>query len=239
MVGIVQTMHSTQNLDWRLSGLQQSEQLRTSPPLLSIAMIELEYIIRFVGSRLFHGSFLWSNLCLSPGLLFSLIKVSREKTEEINRQTKRQVADAKKLWGNDFWKNDPLVAPLRGGFGHLQLDRWQHWCGSVPRYFHEKESTTISQLMRHYTLLVTPRVPLVRECWTLSSKSCNWVSFLVIVMSTMSTRSRKTTKGCSSRGSPPRLSISRVVQASLLWVRSKGFDSLPQNLPLHAKRHHP
>ncbi|MCH0629294.1 4'-phosphopantetheinyl transferase superfamily protein [Kocuria palustris] len=87
------------------------------------------------------------------GAEFDADEFYRERTEEINRETKRQVADAKKLWGNDFWKNDPRIAPLRGALAtyNLTVDDIGvasfHGTSTVAN--DKNESATINQMMKH------------------------------------------------------------------------------------------
>ncbi|PVU98003.1 hypothetical protein BB559_001847, partial [Furculomyces boomerangus] len=38
----------------------------------------------------------------------------KERTEYIQREAIRQQNDAMDLWGNEFWKNDPRISPVRG-----------------------------------------------------------------------------------------------------------------------------
>ncbi|KAJ2398450.1 fatty acid synthase alpha subunit Lsd1 [Coemansia sp. RSA 2603] len=38
----------------------------------------------------------------------------RERTEFVNKEARRQEAEALELWGNNFWRQDPRIAPLRG-----------------------------------------------------------------------------------------------------------------------------
>ncbi|KAF3939635.1 hypothetical protein ABW19_dt0203534 [Dactylella cylindrospora] len=37
-----------------------------------------------------------------------------DRAKHIEREAKRQESDALSSWGNDFWRNDPRIAPLRG-----------------------------------------------------------------------------------------------------------------------------
>ncbi|KAJ2497450.1 fatty acid synthase alpha subunit Lsd1 [Coemansia sp. RSA 2052] len=38
----------------------------------------------------------------------------RERTEFVHREARRQECEALDTWGNDFWRKDPRIAPLRG-----------------------------------------------------------------------------------------------------------------------------
>ncbi|CAK9684230.1 unnamed protein product [Candida parapsilosis] len=84
---------------------------------------------------------------------FSEAEFLRERTEEIYRESKRQVADAKKQWGNAFYKSDPRIAPLRGALAtfNLTIDDIGvasfHGTSTVAN--DKNESATIDSMMKH------------------------------------------------------------------------------------------
>lgn len=87
------------------------------------------------------------------GADFSVSEFMRERTEEIRREAKRQAADAKKQWGNFFYKNDPRIAPLRGSlaaFG-LTIDDLgvASFHGTSTKANDKNESATINSMMKH------------------------------------------------------------------------------------------
>ncbi|KAG7192262.1 3-oxoacyl-[acyl-carrier-protein] synthase [Scheffersomyces spartinae] len=87
------------------------------------------------------------------GSEFSQHDFLKERAEEISREAKRQISDAKKQWGNFFYKSDPRIAPLRGSlatFG-LTIDDLGvasfHGTSTVAN--DKNESATINQMMKH------------------------------------------------------------------------------------------
>lgn len=77
----------------------------------------------------------------------------QERTEEIVREATRQVGDAKRQWGNHFYKSDPRIAPLRGAlatFG-LTIDDLgvASFHGTLTVANDKNESTTINNMMKH------------------------------------------------------------------------------------------
>ncbi|CAN3501907.1 fatty acid synthase subunit alpha [Diutina catenulata] len=84
---------------------------------------------------------------------FDSAEFFKERTEEIDRECKRQIADAKKAWGNDFWKQDPRIAPLRGSLAayNLTIDDIGvasfHGTSTVAN--DKNESATINSMMEH------------------------------------------------------------------------------------------
>jgi fatty acid synthase subunit alpha len=87
------------------------------------------------------------------GSEFSEKDFLRERTEEVHRECKRQIADAKKQWGNFFYKSDPRIAPLRGALAtfNLTIDDIGvasfHGTSTVAN--DKNESATINQMMKH------------------------------------------------------------------------------------------
>lgn len=84
---------------------------------------------------------------------FSTKDFMRERAEEIRREAKKQVAQAKQQWGNFFYKGDPRVAPLRGAlatFG-LTIDDLgvASFHGTSTKANDKNESATINAMMKH------------------------------------------------------------------------------------------
>ncbi|EGV60278.1 3-oxoacyl-[acyl-carrier-protein] synthase [Yamadazyma tenuis] len=76
-----------------------------------------------------------------------------ERSEEIDREAKRQIADAKRQWGNDFYKSDPRIAPLRGAmatFG-LTIDDLgvASFHGTSTKANDKNETLTVHSMMKH------------------------------------------------------------------------------------------
>lgn len=87
------------------------------------------------------------------GADFSIDDFTKERAEEIHREARRQVADAKKQWGNNFYKADPRIAPLRGAlatFG-LTIDDLgvASFHGTSTKANDKNESATINEMMKH------------------------------------------------------------------------------------------
>ncbi|KAI3405060.1 FAS2 [Candida oxycetoniae] len=84
---------------------------------------------------------------------FSESDFLKERTEEIYRESRRQVSDAKKQWGNSFFKSDPRIAPLRGSLAvyGLTIDDIGvasfHGTSTVAN--DKNESATINSMMKH------------------------------------------------------------------------------------------
>lgn len=84
---------------------------------------------------------------------FSVVDFMRERTEEIHREARRQSADARRLWGNNFYKNDPRIAPLRGALATygLTIDDLgvASFHGTSTKANDKNESATINAMMKH------------------------------------------------------------------------------------------
>lgn len=84
---------------------------------------------------------------------FSIGEFLRERSEEITREAKRQAADAKKQWGNFFYKSDPRIAPLRGALATygLTIDDLgvASFHGTSTKANDKNESATINSMMKH------------------------------------------------------------------------------------------
>ncbi|CAI5758609.1 unnamed protein product [Candida verbasci] len=87
------------------------------------------------------------------GKEFSKEEFLKERTEEIYRESKRQISDAKKQWGNSFYKSDPRISPLRGALAafNLTIDDIGvcsfHGTSTVAN--DKNESATINSMMKH------------------------------------------------------------------------------------------
>lgn len=87
------------------------------------------------------------------GAEFSEKDFLRERTEEIYREVKRQISDSKRQWGNEFYKSDPRIAPLRGALAtfNLTIDDLgvASFHGTSTKANDKNESATINQMMKH------------------------------------------------------------------------------------------
>ena len=89
----------------------------------------------------------------SYGAEFSVDDFMTERTEEINREAKRQISDAKRQWGSEFYKSDPRISPIKGAlaaFG-LTVDDLgvASFHGTSTKANDKNESATIDSMMRH------------------------------------------------------------------------------------------
>ncbi|SCU99033.1 LAFA_0G21572g1_1 [Lachancea sp. 'fantastica'] len=76
-----------------------------------------------------------------------------ERTEELQREAERQLKAAQAQWGNEFYKSDPRIAPLRGAlatFG-LTIDDLgvASFHGTSTKANDKNESATINKMMEH------------------------------------------------------------------------------------------
>lgn len=76
-----------------------------------------------------------------------------ERTEELQREATKQVKDAQRQFGNEFWKNDPRIAPLRGALSTygLTVDDLGvcSFHGTSTKANDKNESETIDLMMQH------------------------------------------------------------------------------------------
>lgn len=77
----------------------------------------------------------------------------QERTEEIEREASNQLKSAQQQWGNEFYKSDPRIAPLRGAlatFG-LTIDDLgvASFHGTSTKANDKNESATINEMMKH------------------------------------------------------------------------------------------
>lgn len=84
---------------------------------------------------------------------FSIEGFLAERTEEISREAKRQISEAKRQWGNEFYKGDPRIAPLRGAlatFG-LTIDDLgvASFHGTSTKANDKNETLTVHSMMKH------------------------------------------------------------------------------------------
>ncbi len=87
------------------------------------------------------------------GSEFSEKDFFKERVEFIDREAKRQTKDALHLWGNEFWAQDPRIAPLRGAlatFG-LTIDDLgvASFHGTSTKANDKNESITINKMLSH------------------------------------------------------------------------------------------
>ncbi|KAG0688362.1 3-oxoacyl-[acyl-carrier-protein] synthase [Pichia californica] len=84
---------------------------------------------------------------------FDKVEFLKERTEEIERDATRQVKDAQRLLGNEFWKSDPRIAPLRGALAtfNLTIDDLGacSFHGTSTKANDKNESATIDMMMQH------------------------------------------------------------------------------------------
>ncbi|CDK29759.1 unnamed protein product [Kuraishia capsulata CBS 1993] len=76
-----------------------------------------------------------------------------ERSEQIQREATKQLKDAQRQWGNEFWKNDPTMAPLRGALAtfNLTIDDLgvASFHGTSTKANDKNESATVDKMMRH------------------------------------------------------------------------------------------
>lgn len=77
----------------------------------------------------------------------------QERSEEIERDATKQIKDAQRQLGNEFWKNDPRIAPLRGSLAtfNLTVDDLGacSFHGTSTKANDKNESATIDMMMQH------------------------------------------------------------------------------------------
>ncbi|ODQ80013.1 hypothetical protein BABINDRAFT_8193 [Babjeviella inositovora NRRL Y-12698] len=87
------------------------------------------------------------------GAGFSEAEYFQEKTEEIERESKKQIKAAQRLWGNEFYKNDPRIAPLRGALAtfNLTIDDLgvASFHGTSTKANDKNETATVNKMMQH------------------------------------------------------------------------------------------
>ncbi|ODV87554.1 hypothetical protein CANARDRAFT_26942 [[Candida] arabinofermentans NRRL YB-2248] len=80
-------------------------------------------------------------------------KFIAERTEEANREAQKQIKDAQRQFGNEFWKDDPRIAPLRGSLAtfNLTIDDLGvcSFHGTSTKANDKNESATIDKMMHH------------------------------------------------------------------------------------------
>ena len=76
-----------------------------------------------------------------------------ERSKEISADAKRQLKSAQRQWGNEFYKNNPRIAPLRGALATygLTIDDLgvASFHGTSTKANDKNESATINEMMRH------------------------------------------------------------------------------------------
>lgn len=77
----------------------------------------------------------------------------QERTEEIKREASTQLKSAQQQWGNEFYKSDPRIAPLRGALATygLTIDDLgvASFHGTSTKANDKNESATINEMMKH------------------------------------------------------------------------------------------
>ena len=84
---------------------------------------------------------------------FNKSEFLRERTEEIERDAIKQVKDAQRQLGNEFWKNDPRIAPIRGALAtyNLTIDDLDvcSFHGTSTKANDKNETATVDKMMQH------------------------------------------------------------------------------------------
>lgn len=77
----------------------------------------------------------------------------KERTEQIDFEAARQEKEARNHWGNEFWKQDPRIAPLRGALAtfNLTIDDIgiASFHGTSTKANDKNESATINDMLNH------------------------------------------------------------------------------------------
>ena len=76
-----------------------------------------------------------------------------ERTKEINHEASKQLKAAQSQWGNEFFKNEPRIAPLRGALATygLTIDDLgvASFHGTSTMANDKNESATLNDMMKH------------------------------------------------------------------------------------------
>ena len=77
----------------------------------------------------------------------------KERAEEIERDASKQIKDIQRQLGNEFWKNDPRISPIRGALAtfNLTIDDLGvcSFHGTSTKANDKNESATIDKMMQH------------------------------------------------------------------------------------------
>lgn len=77
----------------------------------------------------------------------------RERQEQIEFESRRQEKEARNHWGNEFWKQDPRIAPIRGALAtfNLTIDDIgvASFHGTSTTANDKNESSTINEMLNH------------------------------------------------------------------------------------------
>ncbi|KAF5095210.1 hypothetical protein D0Z00_003247 [Geotrichum galactomycetum] len=77
----------------------------------------------------------------------------RERAEQIDFEAERQEKEARNHWGNEFWKQDPRIAPIRGALAtyNLTIDDLgvASFHGTSTTANDKNESSTINEMLTH------------------------------------------------------------------------------------------
>jgi fatty acid synthase subunit alpha len=89
----------------------------------------------------------------SQGADFDEKEYLQERATHVNAEAKRQEREALSTWGNDFWKRDPKIAPLRGALATwgLTIDDLgvASFHGTSTKANDKNESDALNKMMQH------------------------------------------------------------------------------------------
>ncbi|KAJ1952075.1 hypothetical protein GGI12_006338, partial [Dipsacomyces acuminosporus] len=93
----------------------------------------------------------------------------RERTEFIEKEAKRQQREALDTWGNEFWRQDPRIAPLRGSLAvwGLTVDDIgvASFHGTSTKANDKNESQVLERQLKHLGRTAGNAVPAVCQKW--------------------------------------------------------------------------
>ncbi|KAJ1938514.1 hypothetical protein FBU59_004414 [Linderina macrospora] len=93
----------------------------------------------------------------------------KERTEFIASETKRQKDDARNTWGNEFWKRDQSIAPIRGALATWDLTvddiGVSSFHGTSTKANDKNESEVVDKQLRHLGRTPGHAVPAVCQKW--------------------------------------------------------------------------
>lgn len=84
---------------------------------------------------------------------FDAVSYYKERAEQIEFEATRQEKQARNHWGNEFWKQDPRIAPLRGALAtfNLTIDDIgvASFHGTSTKANDKNESSTVNEMLNH------------------------------------------------------------------------------------------
>ncbi|KAJ2605522.1 fatty acid synthase alpha subunit Lsd1, partial [Coemansia sp. RSA 1804] len=93
----------------------------------------------------------------------------RERTEFVEKEARRQLGEAIDTWGNDFWRRDPRIAPLRGALAvwGLTIDDVgvASFHGTSTKANDKNESQVLERQFKHLGRTVGNACPAVCQKW--------------------------------------------------------------------------